>query len=73
MIEQMKNRMITTMMKLVMSVVRRMKTHMAAIVIAMTMVKVVLVALHLVATLMQPLLVVEMVDLVMFPRKNESR
>jgi hypothetical protein len=73
MTEQMKNRMITTMMKLIMSMVRGMEARMAAMVIATTMVKVVLQAMQSVATLMQPLLAVEMVDLVMFPRKNNPR
>jgi hypothetical protein len=41
----MKNWMMTTMMKLLMSMARRMETSMDATVIAMTMVKVVLIAL----------------------------
>jgi hypothetical protein len=60
-------------MKLLMSIARRMETRMASMVIATTVVKVVLVALQPVETLMQPLLAVGMVDLVMFPRKNEPR
>jgi hypothetical protein len=65
--------MITTMMKLLMSMARRMETRMAATVMAMTAVKVVVLALQLVATKMQPPLAVGMVEPVMFPRKNEPR
>jgi hypothetical protein len=52
---------------------RRMEIRMASMVIATTVVKVMLVALQLVVTLMQPLMAVEMVDLVIFPKKNEPR
>jgi hypothetical protein len=50
-----------------------METRMAAMVMAMTVVKVVVLALQLVATMMQPSLAMRMVDLVMFPRNNESK
>ena len=46
---------------------------MATMVMAMTAVKVVLLALQLVAIVMQPPLAVRMVDLVIFPRKNKPR
>jgi hypothetical protein len=46
---------------------------MATMVMAMTAVKMVLLALQSVATMMQPPLVVGMVDLIMFPRKNKLR
>jgi hypothetical protein len=73
MTDQMKNRMMMTTMKLLMSMARRMETRMAAMVMAMTAVKVVVLALQLVATMMQPPLVVRMVDPVMFPRKNKPK
>jgi hypothetical protein len=46
---------------------------MTTMVMAMTAVKVVVLALHLVATMMQPPLAVRMVDPVMFPRNYELK
>jgi hypothetical protein len=56
-----------------MSIAQRMETRMATMVMAMTTVKVVVLALQLGATMMQPPLAVRMVDLVMFPWKNEPK
>jgi hypothetical protein len=60
-------------MKLLINTAQRMETPMATMVMAMTAVKMVLLALQSVATMMQPPLVVGMVDLIMFPRKNKLR
>jgi hypothetical protein len=69
----MKNRMMTTMMKLLMSMVKRMETRKAVIEMGTIVVKVVLLVLQSVATMMQPPLAVGMVDPIIFPRKNEPR
>jgi hypothetical protein len=58
---------------LLMSMARRIETRMVTMVMAMTVVKVVVLALQLVAAMMQTPLAVEMVDPVMLSRKIEPR
>jgi hypothetical protein len=75
----MKNLMMKSIIMLIMTMARRMGTKEATVVIAMSVEKVVLVDLWLVAVVMLPLLVMGMADLIMFSmnkcitKRNQSR
>jgi membrane protease subunit (stomatin/prohibitin family) len=72
-IKQMRNQMMTIIMMSLMTMVRRMGTSVATMVIAMTMKKAVLLALWSMTTMMQSPLAMGMEELVMLPRRNQPR
>jgi hypothetical protein len=69
--EQMKNWMMVPTLKYLLKRARRRTSRIATMVLAMALQKVLLVAVQLVAIVTQPLLAMGVMDLVLWPRRNQ--